>query len=81
MTSVGGKPFTTGWKVAVVVALLAALGNGGVDALSHREKQRFHNHERRINELERKVRELQRVIDKLKATAPEQGGSSSEGGF
>ena len=70
----GGKPFTTPWKVAVVVAVLGALGNGGVGGPERRVEQRSQNHEWRIRELERKVRELQGVIAKLKAEADAKGG-------
>ena len=46
---------TTGWKITIVVALLIALANGGVSALSEREQQRFANHEDRIDKLENSV--------------------------
>lgn len=47
---------TTGWKVAIVVALLAAFsGHSGITTLRSRESDRFQNHEKRIDELENAV--------------------------
>jgi hypothetical protein len=67
-----GKPFMTPWKVAVVVAVLGALGNGG--GPDRRIEQRSQNYEWRIRELERNVREFQGVIAKLKAEAEAKAG-------
>ena len=47
---------TAGWKIAIVLALLIALANGGLSALSQREQERFTNHEERIDKLENVVR-------------------------
>lgn len=68
-----GQPLTTGWKVAIVAALLIAVGNTGVSNLRSREEQRHQNHERRIDALENKVRELQAAIDAQKGKAPGKG--------
>jgi hypothetical protein len=54
---------TIGWKGAIIVALLFAIGNSGVDALRNREEQRFQNHEKRIDELENRIRSLQAAVD------------------
>ena len=62
----GGKPFTTPWKIAVVIAVLGVLGDSGLQQLASREEGRHRNQERRINELERKVRELQSALRRQK---------------
>jgi len=49
------QPFTLGWKIAVVIALIVALANGGLSTLQEREDDRFKNHEARIDELENSV--------------------------
>ena len=64
-----GKPLTTGWKVAIVAALLIALGNTGVGALRSQEEQHFRNHEKRIDDLENQVRELRSTVDSLRQKA------------
>ena len=49
------QPFTFGWKIAVVIALIVALANSGLSKLQDRENDRFENHEARIDELENSV--------------------------
>lgn len=51
-----GRPLTTGWKIAIVAALLIALANGGVSALREQGERQFRNHEERIDDLENRVR-------------------------
>ncbi|MDX2036597.1 MAG: hypothetical protein SFX72_08090 [Isosphaeraceae bacterium] len=60
---------TAGWKAAIVVALLGALGNTGINSLRDREEQRHRNHERRIDSLESKIRKLESELRLLKPKA------------
>ena len=69
----GGQPLTTGWKVAIVTALLVALGNTGVSGLRSREQQHHQNHELRIDALENQVKELRAALDAARAKAPGKG--------
>ena len=49
------QPFSTGWKVAIVIALVAAIGNSGISTLREDTKDSFMNHEGRLDELENAV--------------------------
>jgi hypothetical protein len=66
-----GQPLTTGWKAAIVIALLMAFGNTGASGLSSREQHQ--NHERRIDALEKQVKELRAALDAARAKAPDKG--------
>ena len=69
-----GKPLTTGWKIAILLAIVLALGNSGVGALREQEERRFRNHENRLDELERKLHKLESILDETKHKTPEKGG-------
>jgi len=68
-----GRPLTTGWKVAIVAALVTALVNSGVASLRSQEERRFQNHEMRVDDLENKVRELQAALATQQDQAPGKG--------
>jgi hypothetical protein len=51
----GAGTLTTGWKVAIIAALLIALANSGISGLRDREDERFENHKQRIDALENKT--------------------------
>ncbi|MFK8115112.1 MAG: hypothetical protein AB8B91_23120 [Rubripirellula sp.] len=48
--------FSLGWKIAIIIALVVALANGGVSALRDEVNDDFANHEKRIDELENAIR-------------------------